>query len=145
MRRVNLFALEFDHDSVRNGYCWRGARVGDAIGSDKIGGSVYELGDGQKTYPFHFHHGIEEWLIVVAGSPVLRSPEGERTLRPGDVVCFPTGPDGAHQVRGSGTVLILSANGKPETIEYPDSGKVGARPPGKVFRVADAADYWDGE
>ena len=145
MRLANLAAPDFDHASEREGYVWRGAQIGDAIGSAQIGGSVYELPDGQKTYPFHFHHGTEEWLIVIAGSPVLRSPEGERTLRSGDVVCFPTGPDGAHQIWGPGTVLVLSANRTPETVEYPDSGKVGTRPPRKLFRAADAVDYWDGE
>jgi hypothetical protein len=30
-------------------------------------------------------------------------------------------------------------------IEYVDSGKVGARPPGQFFRAADAVDYWEGE
>jgi hypothetical protein len=33
----------------------------------------------------------------------------------------------------------------PETIEYPDSDKVGASPPGKIFRTGDAVDYWEGE
>src|SRR5476649_2338041 len=103
MRRVNIFAPEFDHASERDGYCWRGAQVGDAIGSEKIGGCVYELGDGEKTYPFHFHHGMEEWLIVLEGTPVLRGADGEQVLRAGDVVCFPPGPEGAHQVRGPGT------------------------------------------
>jgi hypothetical protein len=42
-------------------------------------------------------------------------------------------------------VLIFSASHPLETIEYADSGKVGTRPPGKVFRAADAVDYWEGE
>jgi hypothetical protein len=42
-------------------------------------------------------------------------------------------------------VIIVSASRAPETVEYPDSGKVGARPPGLIFRVQDAADYWEGE
>ena len=145
MRRVNIFAPEFDQASDRDGYRWRAARVGDAIGAEKIGGCVYELGDGEKTFPFHFHHGMEEWLIVLAGEPTLRGADGERTLRAGDVVCFPAGPEGAHAVRGPGTVLLLSANRAPESVEYLDSGKIGIRPPGKIFRVTDAADYWEGE
>jgi uncharacterized cupin superfamily protein len=145
VRRVNLFSPDFDHTSEREGYRWRGARIGTQLGAERIGGSVYELGDGERTFPYHVHHGMEEWLFVVAGSPVLRTPAGERSLRPGDVVCFPAGPDGAHQVGGPGTVLILSANRVPETVEYLDSGKVGAVPPRKVFRAADAVDYWDGE
>ena len=48
-------------------------------------------------------------------------------------------------MRGPGTVLILSAQRALETIEYPDSGKVGSSPPRKIFRIADAVDYWEGE
>ena len=145
MRRVNLFAPEFGDSSERDGYRWRVARIGTAVGSERVGASLYELPDGERTFPYHLHHGMEEWLLVVSGTPTLRSPEGERELRAGDVVCFPPGPEGAHQVRGSGTVLLLSANRSPETVEYPDSGKVGMRPPRMVFRADDAADYWEGE
>ncbi len=78
--------------------------VGKAIGAEQIGASLFELEDGQRSYPYHFHHGIEEWLLVVAGSPSCRTPEGERVLREGDVLCFPVGAAGAHQVTGPGTV-----------------------------------------
>ncbi len=145
MRRVNLFAPEFDRSSERERYRWRGSGVGGKIGAERIGGSLYELAEGERTFPYHLHHGMEEWLIVIDGRPIVRSPEGERELRRGDVLCFPAGPAGAHQVRGPGTVLLLSANRAPETVEYPDSGKLGARPPGKFFRAADAVDYWEGE
>jgi uncharacterized cupin superfamily protein len=145
VRRVNLLAPELDHGSERDGYRWRAAQVGKALGSERIGATLYELPAGEKTFPYHFHHGKEEWLIVVSGAPVLRGPEGERELRAGDVVCFPTGPEGGHQVRGPGTVLLVSANREPETITYPESGKVGARPPGKIWRLDDAVDYWEGE
>jgi uncharacterized cupin superfamily protein len=144
-RRANIFSPEFDHVSERDGYRWRGARVGRAIGGKQIGASLYELPAGERTYPFHFHHAIEEWLLVVSGSPVLRDAEGEHELRPGDVVCFTTGPGGVHQVRGPGTVLIVSASASLEVSEYPDSGKVGVSHPRKVFRLADSVDYWEGE
>ena len=145
MKRTNIFAPEFDHESAREGYRWRGARVGKAIGGRKIGASIYELPDGEKTYPFHFHHAIEEWAIVLDGTPTLRDSNGERELRRGDVVCFPTGEQGAHQLRGPGTVMIISASRALEISEYPDSGKVGISHPRKIFRLADAGQYWDGE
>lgn len=145
MRRFNLLAPEFDHSSEREGYRWRGARVGGAVGAEEIGACLYELDDGQRSYPYHFHHAMEEWLLVVAGSPILRTPGGERVLREGDVVCFPFGPDGAHQVTGPGTVLIVSDNRGLGLAEYPDSGKLGVYPPGKIFRLADSVDFWDGE
>jgi len=145
LRKANLLDPEFDHSSSRDGYRWQAARVGKQLGSVRIGGTLYELAEGQRSFPYHFHHGMEEWVLVVDGTPSLRTPAGERTLRRGDVVCFPPGPEGGHQLRGPGTVLLLSSTSVPETIEYADSGKVGARPPGKIFRIADAVDYWEGE
>jgi uncharacterized cupin superfamily protein len=145
MRRVNLRTVELDDVSVRDGYRWRRVRVGQAIGGDQIGASLFELGDGERTFPYHFHHGTEEWLLVVGGTPTLRSPEGERALREGDVVCFPAGEAGAHAVTGPGSVLILSAAASPDISEYPDSGKVGVRPHGANYRTGDGVDYWYGE
>ena len=145
MRRFNVLSPELGQSSEREGYRWRGANLATTLGAERIGASLYELPDGERTYPYHFHHGMEEWLIVVSGAPVLRGPEGERELRAGDVVCFAPGPEGGHQVRGPGAVLLVSANRSPEVITYPDSGKAAARPPGKVFREGDAVGYWEGE
>jgi uncharacterized cupin superfamily protein len=145
VRRFNLLAPEFEHSSERDGYRWRGARVGQEVGAEQVGVCLYELGNGQRSHPYHFHHGIEEWLLVVEGSPLVRTPAGERVLKGGDVLCFPVGPDGGHQVTGPGTVLIFSTKRVPDSVEYPDSGKIEVRPPGKIFRSADSVDYWDGE
>jgi len=145
VRRVNLFSVELTAGFDRDGYRRRQAQVGKLLGSTLIGASLYELPEGERTFPYHFHHGMEEWAIVVTGTPTLRTPDGERELREGDVVCFPTGPAGGHQLRGPGTVLLLSATRSPEVTEYPDSGKIGVRPPGAIFRAADRADYWEGE
>ena len=94
--RPNVFAPEFDHSSEREGYRWQERRSGRGWAM-QIGGCVYELPEGERTYPYHFHHGMEEWLVVLDGAPTLREPDGERVLRRGDVVCFPTGPEGAHR------------------------------------------------
>jgi uncharacterized cupin superfamily protein len=66
-----------------------------------LGATVYELGPGNWV-PFHFHHGSEELLVVLRGRPTLRTGDGERLLDEGDVVHFPTGPDGAHALRNDG-------------------------------------------
>jgi uncharacterized cupin superfamily protein len=149
VRRFNLRSAQLDDEQTRSGFTWRRARVGERIGARRIGGSVYDLPAGEQTFPYHFHHGVEEWLLVVDGAPTLRSPEDERELRPGDVVCFPSGPAGAHAVRGPGRVLILSANRDPSIAVYPDSDKLGTRPGGDEdrlnFRRGDAVEYWEGE
>ncbi len=106
-----------------------------------IGAAVYEIGAGQKCWPYHYHHGVEEWLYVVSGAPRLRDPSGERALDPGELVAFAYGPEGAHAVQGPGRVVIFSAGargwGEAFVTVYPDSDKIGAAP-GVMFRRADA-------
>ena len=153
MRVFNLFGDEWDLLGEREGYRIRDAHVGRRLGAELIGGSLYELDPGEKTWPYHLHHANEEWLIVLRGRPTLRSPDGAQELAEGDTVCFPRGPAGAHQViNGSEApvrVLILSTLQMPEMVEYPDSGKIGARDAkGErllMSRPGPQLDYWDGE
>jgi uncharacterized cupin superfamily protein len=118
----------------------------ERTGNELIGSSLYELEPGNQLWPYHFHVGNEEWIVVVSGTPTLRTPEGERELRAGDVVGFPQGEAGAHTFynRSSEPLRILFfstlRSGYPT---YVDSDKVGAG--GRVFRRADAVGYWDGE
>src|SRR5262249_54155492 len=109
VRKVNILSPAFEGAWERDGYRRRAAWLGKQLGAEKIGASLYELPEGEKTFPYHFHYGMEEWLIVVSGTPTLRDPERERELRRGDVVCFPPGPEGGHQLRGPGTVMVISA------------------------------------
>lgn len=153
MKVVNLFGDEWDRVEERDGYRNRDAWVGRRLGAELIGGSVYELDPGQRTFPYHLHHSNEEWLVVLRGRPTLRSPEGEQELTEGDVVCFRRGPEGAHQVINrtdeTARILMLSTMIMPEVVEYPDSGKVGARDAkGErllMIRPGPQLDYWDGE
>lgn len=154
MRRFNVLTGELPVQQDRPGYAWRGRRgVAREAGLTGLGASIYELTEGQWTFPYHYHHGVEEWLYVVTGAPTLRDPAGERALSPGDLVCFPSGPDGAHAVRGPGRVVMFSgvaSDSAASVSVYPDSGKVGVRPPRGGpdrlnFRRADAVDYWEGE
>jgi uncharacterized cupin superfamily protein len=137
-----------DHGDT-DGWRARSQRIGNRLGAAAIGGTVYEVEEGQRLWPYHYHHGVEEWLLVVDGAPVLRQPDGEQVLRPGDVVCFPSGETGAHALRGPGRFLLLSVAQPNSVCVYPDSDKVGTRPAGGDdrldFRRADAVGYWDGE
>jgi uncharacterized cupin superfamily protein len=149
----NLHGDEWDRTEDRPGWRSRSARVGARIGAELIGGSVYELEPGDRLWPYHTHHANEEWLLVLRGLPTLRTPEGERVLREGDVVCFRRGAEGAHQVANSTDarvrVLVLSTLIQPDIVEYPDSGKVGARNASGerilLSRPGPMLDYWDGE
>jgi uncharacterized cupin superfamily protein len=149
----NLNAGEWDRVEERAGWRSKDAWVGARIGAELLGGSLYELEPGDRLWPYHTHHANEEWLIVVRGRPMLRTPEGEQELDEGDVVCFRRGKDGLHQVRNTTDapirVLMLSSMNAPDLVEYPDSGKVGARSVAGerilLSRPGPVLDYWDGE
>ena len=76
----------------------RGVRVGAAAGGEKLGATLYEVDPGGRVSPLHIHHANEEMLFVVSGRPTLRTGDGERELELGEVVAFPSGRRGVHQV-----------------------------------------------
>jgi uncharacterized cupin superfamily protein len=147
---VNLYDVVPEGDEADPpGYRARMARFGPSIGAAQLGGSVYELDPGDSVCPYHYEHPEEEWLLVLSGRPTLRDPDGEHELAEGDLVCFLEGPEGAHKVTNRSEeavrILMLSTKATTAVAVYPDSGKVGVWPPGKLFRIDDAVDYWDGE
>jgi uncharacterized cupin superfamily protein len=156
--RPNLFEPEFDAEQDRPGYRWRRARLGWQTGAERLGASLFELPPGEATFPLHYHLANEELLIVLHGRPTLRTREGERELAEGELVAFPVGERGAHQLVNRSAehvrLLLVSEMVGPDVVVYPDSDKVGARekPPGSresglrgTFRSADAVDYFEGE
>jgi uncharacterized cupin superfamily protein len=149
----NLYGDEWDRTEERPGWRSKDAWVGGRIGAELIGGSMYELEPGDRLWPYHTHHANEEWLLVVRGHPTLRTPVGEQDLREGDVVAFPRGDEGLHQVSNRTEepirVLMLSTLIAPDLVHYADSGKFGARNVRgeRIFlsRPGAILDYWDGE
>ena len=155
---ANVYRPDIDEHGERDGFRWRGESVGRKAGGERLGASLYELPPGESTFPYHYHLANEEMLVVLRGRPHLRAPEGWRQLEEGDVVAFPVGARGAHQLanRTGDEVrfLIISEMRSPDIGVYPDSGKVGVREqaPGSEreglkfnFSTEDARDYWDGE
>jgi uncharacterized cupin superfamily protein len=97
---------------------------------DVLGATVYELGPGNFAV-YHFHHGAEELMIVLRGSPTVRTAEGDRVLEEGAVVHFPPGPAGAHGIRNETDepvrYVMVSDHPSPEVAEYPDLGQITAQ------------------
>lgn len=95
-----------------------------------LGASVYELGPGNWAV-YHFHHGSEELMVVLRGRPTLRTGATSRQLEEGDVVHFPTGPDGAHGISNETDApvryLMASTLQSPEVVEYPDLKQLTAQ------------------
>lgn len=153
MKIFNLNSDDWDGTRDREGWSARAALVGRRIGAELIGASMSEVDPGAKLWPYHTHYLNEEWVIVLRGEPTLRTPEGEQVLQEGDVVCFPRGKDGAHQIINRTDapirVLMLSSMVPGEIVEYLDTGKIlakDAKDEDVMFaRPGPEAEYWEGE
>src|ERR671922_240147 len=129
MKIFNLNSDEWDRTEEREGWRIKDAWVGAHVDAELIGASMY------------------------GGEPTLRTHEGEQQLREGDVVAFPRGKEGAHQIRNDTDapirVLMLSTLIAPDIVEYLDTGKIGARSVAGdrilFARPGPELEYWEDE
>ena len=154
MRKVNIAAPEFEFDADDpEGFKTGMFRFGPLLEAKQMGASVYEVPPGEAVCPYHYEHAEEEWLLVLSGRPSVRHPEGTEELEPWDVVLFPIGPDGAHQIRNDGSeparVLMFSTVMYPAATVYPDSDKIAVwtqnRSDNVIVRRSSDVDYYEGE
>jgi uncharacterized cupin superfamily protein len=154
MPRLNIASPEFEYDADDpEGFRAGMFRFGPRLGATETGASVYELPPGQSICPYHYEYGEEEWLLVLEGTPTLRTPEGEEQIGPWEIAFFPTGPEGAHSVH-NGTdatvrVLMFSTRTEVSVAVYPDSDKIGIftgnAEDDVMVRKSSNVGYYDGE
>lgn len=157
MNAINIHeqAFELSGDEPTGFLTGEAAAVRAAAAGGEIAVRLYELPPGEALCPYHYEF-KDEWLLVLDGEPTLRDPDGRHQLRAGDLVRFPLGPDGAHQLINRGSrrsrVLMWSTSTAPEICVYPDSDKIAAYLPERfaadelLVRRADGhVPYWEGE
>jgi uncharacterized cupin superfamily protein len=154
MKKINVdeASVEYDSDDPEG---FRSGRIAfrKLLDAKKTGVSLYELPPGQAICPYHYEYAEEEWLIVLSGTPLVRTPSGETRLREWDVCAFPTGPSGAHGVRNDTgevvRVLMFSDVAWPAATVYPDSDKIGVwvgnDDDSAMFTRDSKVDYFEGE
>ena len=154
MRRASISDPSFTYDPEdAEGFRAGMFRFGPSLGAERTGTTVYELPPGEAVCPYHYEYGEEEWLLVLAGRPSVRDPEGTEQLEPLDVVFFPMGPAGAHQIRNdtdeTARVLMWGMVVVPTATAYPDSDKVavwtGDKAEDLIARRSSGVEYYDGE
>ena len=135
--------------------------VGGRIGAKMLGYNITAVPPGKRAFPLHNHHANEEMFFILQGSGELRVGQERWSIRQGDFIASPPGgPELAHQIINTGSeelrYLAVSTMITPETVEYPDSGKVALlsrqiqadgsmRMVRHIGRPESSIDYWDGE
>ena len=69
---MDVFNLFGEHEwdaRTTAGVRHRATAIGKRLGASLLGGGLYELPPGEKTWPYHYEVGCEEWLIAVSGRP----------------------------------------------------------------------------
>jgi uncharacterized cupin superfamily protein len=138
------------------------ASFGAQIGAKGIGVMLHVVEPGEKAFPFHVHHQIEELFVILEGEGTYRFGDERLPIRAGDVCAAPTGgPEKAHQILNTGKTTLkylgISTNAETEVVEYPDSDKFAvlsrfdwSNPKTSggiryIGRVKDSLNYFDGE
>ena len=106
----------------------------------KCAASFVEVEPGAYAYGYHYHEVNEEVFYIIKGHAVVRTPEGEISLKEGDAIAFPASPEGAHVIRnGSATeklvYLDVGTRLTPDVVHFPEERRAalfwweGAREP----------------
>jgi uncharacterized cupin superfamily protein len=89
-----------------------------------------EVAPGETAYGYHWHEANEEVFCVLEGAGTVRTPEGELTVKAGEAITLPPGPEGAHVMmnKGKGRLVYVDfgVDHCPEIVHFPDAGQVWA-------------------
>ena len=140
------------HKQEREGYEYFRRKFIPFGGAKNTLVSVYEIPPGKAAYPYHFHHKNEETFYILNGEGILKTPQGERTVKAGELLFFPAGPEGAHKLTNASRTenLVYIDFDVVHDIDiavYPDSDKIGIWGMGinKIYPQDGNVDYYDGE
>lgn len=132
------------YEFIRRQFVRRGEGESTLVG-------IYEIPPGKSAYPYHYHLKDEETFFILQGEGTLRTPQGERSIHAGDLLFFPAGNEGAHQLINTGSDALVYIDFDVihdlDVAIYPDSGKIGVwgKDVNRVYRVDENVDYYDGE
>jgi len=154
LRKTNVLGPKFEYDDTDPaGYRAGIVHLDKAVGAEALAVKAFELPPDQSVCPYHYEY-EEEWLQVLEGAVLVRTPEGEQELTAGEIVCFAPGPPGAHKVSNRAErparVVMFSRAREPAVTVYPDSDKIGVWPGNPEDRVMlrredGQVGYYDGE
>jgi len=134
-----------DYEHIRRDFVPRGYARSAQV-------SIYEVPPGKSAYPYHYHLQDEEVFFILSGVGLLRTPEGEREVKAGELLFFPAGSGGAHKLTNLSETEVLryidfDVIHELDVAVYPDSGKIGiwGMDTNKIYPIDGDVDYYQGE
>ena len=97
---------------------------------DTFSASFVEVPVGSYAFGYHYHDQSEEVFYIVSGTGKLRCAYGEKDVKAGDMLCFPTGEKGAHILSNASQTEPLVfidfdvKSSKVDIVTLPDTGKM---------------------
>jgi len=88
-----------------------------------------EIPPGKYAWPYHYHDQSEEIFYIISGQGKLRSFYGKKSVKAGDILCFPNGEKGGHLLLNtSETEPLVYVDFevkaiKTDIVTMPDEGK----------------------
>lgn len=87
-----------------------------------------EVEPGKSAFSYHWHEMGEEVFYIIKGKGLIATPNGEIEVKEGNVICFPTGENGAHSIKNISKdekliYIDVDAHKLPEIIHYPEDKK----------------------
>lgn len=115
--------------------------------------AIMEIPPQKSSFPYHYHAGITEIFYIISGNGKLETPDGDKTVKKGDVIVFPPGKGGAHRIFNTSksdmlVYLDCDTTTAADVAFYPHSEKVGLiidGQPNTFFELSDHVDYYKGE
>ncbi|MEO1494150.1 MAG: cupin domain-containing protein [Pseudomonadota bacterium] len=103
------------------------APMSRAAGMQNGAVNLVRIAPGEQGFPFHRHHGEDEWLFVLDGTGEVRIDDDRHAVSKGAFAHFPAGGP-AHAVRNTGKVeLVCLMGGTGKTADIIDVPELGYR------------------
>lgn len=96
---------------------------------NKLYCDIYEILPGKINWPNHFHTSNEEVFYILEGEGEVTTKGETFRIRPGDLIRFPVGEEGTHQLKNISDTKILryldfGTINLPDVVFMPDENKV---------------------
>ncbi len=95
----------------------------------KCNASFIEVEPGSYAFGYHYHEVNEEVFYIISGTGMVRTANGDITVKAGDAIAFPTGEEGAHVIRNASDTEKLvyvdfGSVSESEIVHFPDTDKI---------------------